>query len=59
MNMGYCVSVFTIQNARKWLDIAAQYHAYIANRKKLYIAKSNLNFDNTNGSTQDGLQDSF
>ena len=43
--MGYCAPVSTIQNIRKWPDIAAQYHAYIASRKKdakLYIEKGIL-----------------
>ena len=59
MWVGYYASVPMIQNAREWLSIAAQYHAHIASRKKdtkLDIAKCSLNADNTNGNSQDGLQ---
>ena len=59
MNEGHCAPVPTIKNDRKWTDIAAQYHSHIASRKKddkLYIAKGSLNVDDTNGSSQDGLQ---
>ena len=62
MNVGYCVSIPTIQKARKWPDIAAQYGAHIASRKKdakFHIAKGSLNVDNTNGSSQDGLLDTL
>ena len=50
MNVGYYVSLAMIQNARKWPDIAAQYCACVASRKKdakLYIAKGSLNVDKT------------
>ena len=57
-DVGCCVSVPMIQKARKWANIAAQYHARIASRKKdakFYIAKGSLDADNTNGNSQDGL----
>ena len=60
MNVEYYDSVSTIQNTRNWPNIAAHYHACDASRKKdakLYIAKGSLKVDNTNGSSQDGLQD--
>ena len=62
MNVGCCASVSTIQNAMKWLDIPAQCCACVASRKKdakLYTARVNLNVDDTNGSNQNGLQDTF
>ena len=34
MNVEYCVPVATIQNARKWPNIGAQYCAHVAMRKK-------------------------
>lgn len=40
--MGYCSSVFTIQNKRKWPNIATQCCAYMDGRRKdakLYIVK--------------------
>ena len=47
-----------IQNTRKWHSIAAQYWAIVSRQKdaKLYIAKGRLNVDNTNGCSQDGIQ---
>ena len=54
MNVEYCASVPRIQKASKWPNIAAQYHACIASRKKntmLFIAKGSLNIDYTNGSS--------
>lgn len=62
MYVGYCVSVLMIQDARKWSDIAAQYHIHVADRKKdveVYKAKGSLNVDYINGSSQDGGQDIF
>ena len=59
MNVIYCVTVPTIQKSWKWPNIATQYHAHIARRKKdakLYIAKGNLNVDKANDSSQAGLQ---
>ena len=54
MNTGHCASLFTIQNARKWPDIAAQYCAHVATMKKdvnIYIANRSLNVNNTNVSS--------
>ena len=56
------VSVSLIQYARKCPSIAAQYHACIASRKKdakLCITKGSCNVDNTDGSSQNGLQDTL
>ena len=57
MNVRYCSSVSTIQNARNQLNIAAQYHSRMNREKnaKLDIAKGNLNVDNTYGRSHDGL----
>ena len=33
MNVGYCASVSTIQNTRKWPDIAAQYQTCVVVHK--------------------------
>ena len=58
-NSKYSVSVSKIQNTRNLSNIAEQYHACIASRKKdakSCIAKDNLNVDDTHVSSQDGLE---
>ena len=41
MYLGYCASVSTIQNGRKWLSITIQHHAHIASWKKRWQALHN------------------
>lgn len=62
MNVGYFAPVSMIQSAKKWSKTVAQYRACAANRRKdaeLCLRKGSLNIDDTNGSSQDDLQDTL